>query len=320
MRYDLEGIEKIAVIGAGLMGHGIAQCFAVKGYSVKLMDLQEEVLSSVLDNIKGNLKLFVQNGIGSSDQIEPVLARISTTSNLKEAVTGAQFVVEAVTEDLETKQALFQRLDELCPQETILATNTSVISISEIAEPSNHKKRIVGTHFWNPPYLVPLVEVIKGQETAPQVIEVTVELLRRIGNHPVRVKKDVPGFVGNRLQNALWREAISIVENGIASPEEVDEVVKLGFGLRLPVLGPLENADMIGLDLTLAIHKYLLKHLDRSPEPPPMLIKKVEAGNLGFKTGKGFQDWSPEEQIKSRTRFQNYLLKTKAKSINESQD
>ena len=181
MRYDLEGIEKIAVIGAGLMGHGIAQCFAVKGYSVKLMDLQEEVLSSVLENIKGNLKLFVQNGIGSSDQIEPVLARISTTSNLKEAVTGVQFVVEAVTEDLETKQALFQRLDELCPQETILATNTSVISISEIAEPSNHKKRIVGTHFWNPPYLVPLVEVIKGQETAPQVIEVTVELLRQIG-------------------------------------------------------------------------------------------------------------------------------------------
>jgi 3-hydroxybutyryl-CoA dehydrogenase len=210
---------------------------------------------------------------------------------------------------LELKQDIFKDLDQICPGETILATNTSVISITEIAQKAKDRGRILGTHFWNPPYLIPLVEVIRGEDTSEDAMDVTYALMKRVGKHPVRVNKDVPGFVGNRLQHALWREAISIVERGIADPATVDECIKYGFGLRLPVLGPLETADMVGTDLTLAIHNYILKYIESSPEPSPLLKKKVEEGDLGFKSGRGFQEWSPEEAQESRKRLQEYLLK-----------
>jgi len=301
--------EKIAVIGAGLMGHGIAQIFASQGHRVSLLDVSEEVLAKAIENIRANLTLMAQNGIGSTEDIEPSIKRIKVTRTLKEGAADAQFVVEAVTENLEVKQKLFQELDSICSSDCILATNTSVISITEIAAKATKRERIVGTHFWNPPYLIPLVEVIKGQETSPRVVDLTVDLLRLVGKHPVKVKKDVPGFVGNRLQHALWREAISIIDKGIADPETVDEVVKKGFGIRLPVLGPVENADMVGLDLTMAIHDYILKHLESSPEPAPLLREKVKKGELGFKTGQGFRRWSIEEVQRSRRGLLEYLLK-----------
>ncbi|UCG65369.1 MAG: 3-hydroxyacyl-CoA dehydrogenase family protein [Deltaproteobacteria bacterium] len=306
-------IENIAVIGAGLMGHGIAQIFAVQGYSVSLVDLNDELLSKALQDVRSNLTLMAQKGIGHLDDIEPAIARIKTTVDLSEAAAGAQFVVEAVNEDLGLKQEIFKNLDAICPKEVILATNTSVISITEIAEKAKIGERILGTHFWNPPYLIPLVEVIRGQDTSTEAVDTTFELLKGVGKHPVRVNKDVPGFVGNRLQHALWREAISIVERGIADPATVDECIRFGFGLRLPVLGPLETADMVGTDLTLAIHDYILKYIESSPEPSPLLKKKVEKGDLGFKTGRGFQEWSSEEAQRSRTRLKEYLLKVTRK-------
>jgi 3-hydroxybutyryl-CoA dehydrogenase len=305
----MSGIKKVGIIGAGLMGHGIAQVFAVHGYAVTLMDVKDDLLYMAVQNIRSNLTLMVNHGIGRKEDIEPAIKRISTTVELEEAADGADFVVEAVMEDLTLKQQIFQNLDACCPVETILATNTSVISITEIAEKSVKRERILGTHFWNPPYLIPLVEVIRGEETKDEIMDRTYELLQKIGKHPVRVNKDVPGFVGNRLQHALWREAISIVENGIADASTVDECVKFGFGLRLPILGPMENADMVGTDLTFSIHNYILKYIERSPEPSSLLKKKVEEGNLGFKTGRGFQDWPPEEVEKSRRRLQEYLLK-----------
>jgi 3-hydroxybutyryl-CoA dehydrogenase len=301
-------LKNIAVIGAGLMGHGIAQIFAVKGYSVAMMDVADDVLAKAIENIRSNLNMMVQKGIGNAGDVEPALSRIRTTRELSAAAGSAQFVVEAVKEDLKTKQDLFQELDACCPDTTILATNTSVISITEIAGTSRLRQRIVGTHFWNPPYLIPLVEVIKGKETSADTMERTFRLLQDVGKHPVRVQKDVPGFVGNRLQHALWREAISIVEHGIADAATVDECIRYGFGMRLPVLGPLETADMVGLDLTLAIHEYILRHLDRSPEPSPLLREKANAGDLGFKSGKGFREWTPEEIRSSRQRLQAYLM------------
>lgn len=306
---NIKDIKNVSVIGAGLMGHGIAQIFAVQGYSVSLVDLNDELLSKALQDVRSNLTLMAQKGIGHLDGIEPAIARIKTTVDLSEAAAGAQFVVEAVSENLELKQKIFQDLDSVCPRETILATNTSVISITEIAQKARIRERILGTHFWNPPYLIPLVEVIRGQDTSTQAVDTTFELLKGVGKHPVRVNKDVPGFVGNRLQHALWREAISIVERGIADPATVDECIRFGFGLRLPVLGPLETADMVGTDLTLAIHDYILKYIESSPEPSPLLKMKVEKGDLGFKTGRGFQEWSPEEAQRSRTRLKEYLLK-----------
>jgi 3-hydroxybutyryl-CoA dehydrogenase len=265
-------IRKVAIIGAGLMGHGLAQIFAGKGKDVILMDLNEDLLKKGFAGIRSNLSLMAEHGIGKAEEIEGVLSRVRTTTDLGEA-KEAQFVVEAVSENLDLKQNIFRDLDSLCRPDAILATNTSVISITEIALKAKGRGRIVGTHFWNPPYLIPLVEVIRGNETSNSAMDITFDLMKAIGKHPVRVNKDVPGFVGNRLQHALWREAISIVERGIADAATVDECIRFGFGLRLPILGPLETADMVGTDLTLAIHSYILQHLESSPAPSPLLKK-----------------------------------------------
>jgi len=290
------------------MGHGLAQIFAVYGCTVGLMDVKEGLLDRARENMRNNLTLMAQKGIGRLEDVEPAIGRVVPTTDLKEAAKGAGFVVEAVNENPKLKQEIFRQLDELCPADAILATNTSVISITEIAQKARVRERILGTHFWNPPYLIPLVEVIRGRDTSEEAMEKTMKLLTDVGKHPVRVNKDVPGFVGNRLQHALWREAISIVERGIADAATVDECVKYGFGLRLPVLGPMENADMVGTDLVLAIHDYILKHLESSPDPSPLLKEKVRNGELGFKTGRGFQEWSPEEVERSRKRLQEHLL------------
>jgi len=303
-----EDIRNISVIGAGLMGHGIAQFFASANYNIYLSDVKSELLSKAVENIRLNLSMMARKAVISKSVIDTIISRIKTTTNMAEAASDAQLVIEAVPENLGLKQEIFHDLDQLCPPQTILATNTSVISITEIAAKARRRERILGTHFWNPPYIIPLVEVVKGRETSEEVVETTYRLLKNAGKHPVKVMKDVPGFVGNRLQHALWREAIFIVENGIAEPATVDEVIKEGFGIRLPVLGPLENVDMVGLDLTLAIHDYILKYLNSSPNPSPLLREKVEKGELGFKTGQGFYTWSAEEAQRSREKLLEYLL------------
>jgi 3-hydroxybutyryl-CoA dehydrogenase len=305
-------ITKIAVIGAGLMGHGLAQIFALSGRDTALVDLSQELLDTALTNVRANLTLMAEKGIVAETDIEPALSRITTCTDMKDAVQGAGFVIEAVVEKLEVKQKLFKELDAICPPDVILATNTSVISITEIASQSQNRGRIVGTHFWNPPYLIPLVEVIRGEDTDPAVMDATFDLMAEVGKKPVKVMKDVPGFVGNRLQHALWREAISIVENGIADAATVDDVVKNSFGMRLPVLGPLENADLVGLDLTFQIHDYILKHIESSPNPSPLLKEKMDAGDLGFKTGAGLQEWSPERMKAVRANLSQHLLKVMA--------
>lgn len=300
--------QSIAVIGAGLMGHGIAMIFALSGRRVWLNDLDTQMLKRAEENIRINLKLFVDNDLISADQVEPALAKINTTTSLKQAAVEADYVVEAISENLALKQSIFQELDKTCRPDTILSTNTSVISITEIAAKAKNRSRVVGTHFWNPPHLIPLVEVIPGDNTSPETVEKAFALLAEVGKHPVRVKRDVPGFVGNRLQHALWREAISIVDQGIAEPAVVDEVVKMGFGIRLPVLGPLENADLVGLELTHAIHDYILKYLDASPEPAAILKRKITEDCLGFKNGRGLQTWTEQEMTDTRNRLAAHLI------------
>jgi len=286
--------EHIAVVGAGFMGHGIAQIFAAKGHEVILFDLNEEALKEAIEKIRSNLVFLSENGIGLQEEIDRTIDRIRPACSLKETVADARFVVEAVDENLEVKQNLFHEMEKYCSPITILATNTSAIGISEIAAGTTAKERVIGTHFWNPPYLIPLVEVIGGQDTLAEVKDYTCNLLKSMGMHPVIVKKDVPGFIGDRLQHALWREAISIVEQGIADPETVDAVIKKGFGIRLAVLGPLENADLVGLDLTFQLHDRILKFIEGSPFPSKFLRQKMEAGELGFKTNQGFYSWDQE--------------------------
>ena len=300
--------ERVAVIGAGMMGVGVAQVFAAAGHEVALQDAFPQVLERAPAALQANLEFLAANGLGSPDDVAAAVARVSTTPELRAAVEGAGFVVECVYEDLALKQDVFERLDEACPPSTILCTNTSVMSITEIGARAVHKERVVGTHFWNPPYLIPLVEVVRTADVADDVVRRTMEVLRSVGKRPIDCKKDVPGFVANRLQHALWREAFSIVEHGIADAATVDESIRYGPGLRLPILAPMENADMVGLDLTLAIHDYLLPHLEASGEPSPLLREKVAKGELGFKSGRGFQDWTSEEAEESRRRLASYLV------------
>jgi 3-hydroxybutyryl-CoA dehydrogenase len=290
---------RIAVIGAGLMGHGIAQVFALAGHDVTITDAHAPTLANAKERIVTNLKDL-------GDDVKAA-ERVRVCAELAETVADADFIVEAVREDLGVKQRLFADIERAARRTAIFASNTSVIPITSIMGRLEHRDRALGTHWWNPPYLVPLVEVIATRWTAPAAIELTMKLHADIGKTPVHVKKDVPGFVGNRLQHALWREAISLVENDICDAETVDTVIKAAFGRRLAVLGPLENADLVGTDLTLAIHQTVLPAIDSRPAASPYLEKLVAQGKLGMKTGEGFRKWTAQQQAELRARVVRHL-------------
>jgi 3-hydroxybutyryl-CoA dehydrogenase len=270
---------------------------------VAVWDPNPEVRASVPDRVRANLRSLGR----PRATVDQVVEQVTVHDALEPAVHGAGVVIEAAPEDLVTKQLLFERLGALTGAGTMLATNTSVMSVGRIAERTLHPGRALGTHWWNPPYLIPLVEVVQAEATDADVVERMMGLLAWAGKTPVHVRKDVPGFVGNRLQHALWREAFRLVEEGICDPETVDVVVRSSFGRRLGVLGPIENADLVGLDLTLAIHEYLLPHLDRTPGPAAMLRDKVARGELGMKSGRGFRTWREGEPAAVRERLLRYL-------------
>ena len=290
---------RIAVVGAGLMGHGIAQVFALAGHEVTITDAVAQNLDTAKARIAANLR-----DLGDD---ENAVARVKPFADLAEAVREVDYVVEAVSENLPLKQKLFAEIERHVRPDTILASNTSVIPITSIMQGLQTRERALGTHWWNPPFLVPLVEVIETQWTSPQAVAWTMELHRAAGKKPAHVKKDVPGFIGNRLQHALWREAIALVEHGICDAKTVDDVVKASFGRRLAVLGPIENADQVGTDLTLAIHDMVLPAIENRPGPSPYLQDLVANGKLGFKSGEGFQKWSPEQQAALRARVMRHL-------------
>jgi 3-hydroxybutyryl-CoA dehydrogenase len=310
---DLARIKKVAVIGGGVMGRGCSQVFAAAGYQVSLQSRKQETLARALEAMREDLVFLADRGVGRKEDTDAIVSRVAPTQSLEEALQDADFVLECVYEDLTLKQDIFATMDQMAPPSTVLATNTSVMSITEVASRSQRRDRIVGAHWWNPPTLIPLVEVVRHVEVADWAIELTTKLLAGIGKRPIVVQKDVPGFVANRLQHALMREAISIVERGIADAETVSEALKSGPGLRLPVLSPLETADMGGLDLTLAIHSYVFRYLEDSHEPSPLLREKVARGELGFKTGgKGFREWTPEQMKALRDNLLDYLARIAA--------
>jgi 3-hydroxybutyryl-CoA dehydrogenase len=298
---------EIAIIGAGLMGHGIAQVFALGGYPVRVFDIFPESLATLRDRIRKNLRDLAQD--------ETVVELVAPCATLADTVGNAQFVFEAGPENLEFKQRVFAEIEAAAPRSAILASNTSVIPITQIMSGLKHGGRALGTHWWNPPYLVPLVEVIQTPDTTLEAVDAMSALLLAVGKTPVTVKKDVPGFVGNRLQHALWREAIALVQNGVCDAETVDTVVKASFGRRLAVLGPLENADLVGTELTLAIHDNVLADLDRTAGPLPYLRQLVASGKLGMKSGEGFRRWTPEQQADLRRRVLEHLKKLNEQGI-----
>lgn len=275
---------KIAIVGGGLMGHALAGIFAAAGSQVTLCEPVEAVRSSVLERMRNSLK---------AAELNPAAAdTVTLVDSVASLPPDGHFVVEAVTENLKLKQELFGELEERLPN-ALLATNTSVLSVSDVAKRMKDPSRSVGTHWWNPPYLMPLVEVVQGPATRPEYVPWTMDLLRAINKSPVHVKKDTPGFIGNRMQHALWREAFALIEEGICDAPTVDFVVRNTLGLKLRVLGPIENADYVGLDMTRAIHQHVLPALSQATEPSAVIEKAIQEGKLGAKTGEGMLTWKP---------------------------
>jgi 3-hydroxybutyryl-CoA dehydrogenase len=295
--------RNISVIGAGLMGHGIALTFARAGHRVHVFDPVRESLASLHDRIAASLEAIGADAM----ETDATLGRIEIADSLHVCVRDAEFITEAAPEKLSVKREIFAEAETAAPDHCIFASNTSVIPITSIMAELADKSRALGTHWWNPPHMIPLVEVIRTEWTSEAVMDTVIALLQHAGKMPVRVEKDVPGFIGNRLQHALWREAISLVEHGICSAEAVDKVVKSSFGRRLAVLGPLENADLVGTDLTLDVHDNVLGDLEASGEPSAYLRRLVAEGKLGVKSGEGFRTWTAEEVAALRARIIKHL-------------
>jgi 3-hydroxybutyryl-CoA dehydrogenase len=273
------------------MGHSIALNAAWAGLSVTMQGISDADLEQGWTNMLRKLEVMLNNGILSESEAGHIQENIKMTVSVEEAVQGATFVIEAVPENIQLKIDLFKRLDALCDPDVILASNTSGLSPTEIASETAHPERTVVTHFWNPAHLIPLVEVVRGEKTGDEAVERSFQLLKQMKKKPIEVKKEVPGFVGNRLQYALFREAQYLLEEGIASKEDIDDAVTYGIGRRLPVSGPLMTADMGGLDVFSAISDYLFQHLSSAEESLPALKKLVSEQKLGDKTGEGYYKW-----------------------------
>jgi 3-hydroxybutyryl-CoA dehydrogenase len=292
--------QKIGVIGGGLMGHGIAYLFAAAGHPVGLFEPSADLRASLPKRLQALVDLFGDDAA--------LLKRIEAHDQMAPAMKDTKFVFEAAPEKLPLKQQIFADLESVVAPDTILASNSSAIPSTEIGKHLKHRERVVGTHFWNPPHLVRLVEVIQNEKTSDAVLHATMDVLRDAGKVPVHVRRDIPGFVGNRLQHAMKREAFALVAAGVCDAETVDTVVKEGFGARTAVLGPMEQSDLVGLDLALDIAEVLYEHLDRTAHAPDLLCEKLKAGKLGMKSGEGLRKWGPGEADAVRARLSQFLV------------
>ena len=287
-------MEKLSIIGSGTMGHSIALNAAWSGLNVRMYGLNQDDLTKGLEGIKNKLVGLNQHGLISLQDIEAIQSRISVSQSIDDTVAGSSFVIECIPEDLALKQQLFNHLDKICAPDVILATNTSGLSLSLIAAGTKNPERTVITHFWNPAHLVPLVEVLQADKTSEDTFNRTIALLKYMHKKPIEVKREVPGLVGNRLQFALFREAQYLLEEGIASKEDIDAAVTYSIGRRLPVTGPLLSADMGGLDVFASISDYLFDDLSKSDRSFPTLKKLVEQKKLGNKTAEGYYEWDKD--------------------------
>lgn len=288
----VDEIKNISVLGAGIMGHGIAQAFLMGGYPVKLYDIRDSILETARSHIQESLRLFQDAGLIKKRDIEPAIEALTLTTDLKKAVKGADFVVEAVPENLALKQALFEKLEPMVRKNTIIASNTSSLTLTGIGEKVKNKGRLIITHWFNPPHIVPTVEVVKGSQTTDATADVAVALLKKIRKVPVKINQDIPGFLVNRIQMAMIREVWDLHEKGVASAEDIDKAIKGSMGFRLASIGPLLTADLGGLDLWLNVYENLAPKI-RSTKTTPKTVKRlVSQGHHGIKSGKGFYDYA----------------------------
>ena len=281
----IEGIKKIGIVGAGTMGAGVAGIFAQFGYTVILYNRSKAGMQRALERIRSNVAPI-------ETETDAAGAKIYTTHDLAE-LAQVDLISESIAENLEVKQDIFRKLDAICDAKTLFTTNTSGLSISQIATAVSHPERFAGMHYFNPPQIVPAMEIIKGKETSDATCEVLMDLAKQMQKQPILVQKDVPGFVASRLQFAVVREALHLVEEGIASPADIDAVMKHGLGLRWALLGPLEIADLGGLDIFNTVGSYVAKSMSNATDSPKVLQDLVAAGKLGAKSGSGFYDYPP---------------------------
>ena len=308
----MKDVKKIGICGGGMMGSAIAQVLAsLDGVTITVYD---KFPVDVEAKIRSNMKLLVDKEINTEADVDAIVSKVSFTQNIED-VSESDLIVEAVLEDMQMKQDLFAQLEGIVSDDCIFCTNTSVMSPTEISSKCVHKERLVGTHFWNPGFLIPLVEVVRTEATTDEVADTVMDVLTRAGKKPVLCKKDVPGFIANRMQHALWREAISIVERGIADAKTVDDACKYSFGLRLPYLPPLVNSDMVGTQLTYNIHSYVLQDLEDRHDASPLLAQMLEEGKLGFRAEtvdgykEGFMKYTEEEIAEINGGLNEYLIK-----------
>ena len=312
---NIEDIKKVGVVGAGTMGAGVAEIFAQFGYTVILYNRSQEGMQRAVERLQSKVAI---NPTPIETETNTAEAKIYTTHDLT-ALAEVDLISESIAENLEVKQDIFRKLDEICDTKIIFTTNTSGLSISQIATAVSDPERFAGVHFFNPPEIVPAVEVIKGAETSDATCEILIDLLKLMKKQPILVQKDVPGFVASRLQFAVVREALHLVEEGIASPADIDAVMKHGLGLRWALLGPLEIADLGGLDIFNTVGSYVAKSMSNATDSPKVLQDLVAAGKLGAKTGSGFYDYPPGKANALITERDEKLLEIlRLKSSNSS--
>ena len=301
-------IGSVGIMGAGTMGAGIAEAFAENGYDVIWYNRSESGMERGINLVRLNQDTLVKNGVLTIDNARSAMEKIKPTFKLED-LTEVDFISESVAENISIKQDIFSRVDKICRNDAIFTTNTSGLSITTIASSVSNRERFVGMHWWNPPHIMPLVEVIKGDESSEEACLTVMDVCRKLGRKPVLVKKDVPGFIGNRIQMALQREVMNIIEQGIATPEDIDAVMKYGPGARWALYGPCEIADLAGLDIVKSVSSYLFKDLSNAQDVPNVLSEKVSHGELGAKSGKGFYKYTKEQLEKIIRSRDKRLLK-----------
>ncbi len=315
-----QDVRRVAVIGSGTMGAGIGLCFAHGGREVILYDPNPEQIDRALTRLAQSQALLIQEGVISAPEAEAARGRVERSIDLTQSVAEADFIIEAAPEVLDLKAQLFKEMAEASAAEAILTTNTSGLSVTAIAAACRHPERVAGMHWFNPAELTPLVEVIRGERTSDQTMDLICEVAKELGKVPVKIQKELSGFASNRLQMALLREALALVAAGVMTVEDVDEALKNGIGFRHAWLGPFETADLGGLDVFHRVSEYLFKDLATDVGPPAFFSRLVEEGKLGLKTGQGFHTYDPHaraEIIRRRDLFfirQMKLLKEMEKS------
>jgi 3-hydroxyacyl-CoA dehydrogenase len=309
----MKQINNVAVLGLGTMGHGIAQAFATSGCTVRGYDEQEQARAALIERVRSNLEHMVAAGLVVGDSIEATLARITVCSSEADAVAEAEFVTEAVSEDLLLKQELFPQLEAFVADNTILASNTSTYPITDVAYRMRRPERAIITHWFNPPHVVPAVEVVPGEKTSEETTQTAYDLLQRIGKLAIRVRKEIPGFLVNRIQMAMIREVWDLLDRGIASAEDIDRAVRGSVGLRLAALGPLAIIDFAGWDVTSRVYENLAPDLRSDAEIPGRISQLLSDGRIGVKAGRGVYEYSPDvARERTAQRDRTYLALIKA--------